>query len=67
MIANRGLRPITQIAPAVILDLLKKIEKTGRRETAHWLRGMIGSMYRYAIASLKAKTDPTYALHGAFG
>jgi integrase len=58
-------RPITAIKPAEILDLLKKVEKTGRRETAHRLRGVIGSMYRYAIANLKAETDPTYPLRGA--
>lgn len=58
-------RPITEIKPAEILDLLKRIEKTGRRETARRLRGTIGSVYRFAIANLKAETDPTYALRRA--
>ncbi len=57
--------PITAVTPAEILVILKRIEKTGRRDTARRLRGTIGSMYRYAIANLKAETDPTYALRGA--
>jgi integrase len=58
-------RPITEIKPAEILDLLRRIEKTGRRDTARRLRGTIGSVYRYAIATLRAENDPTYALRGA--
>lgn len=58
-------RPITAITPAELLDLLKRIEKSGRRDTARRLRGTIGSVYRFAIANLKAETDPSYALRGA--
>lgn len=58
-------RPITEITPAEILDVLKKIEKSGRRDTARRLRGTIGSVYRFAIANLKATNDPTYPLRGA--
>ena len=58
-------RPIAEVKPAEILVILKRIEKTGRRDTARRLRGTIGSVYRFAIANLKAETDPTYALRGA--
>lgn len=58
-------RPITDITPAELLDLLKRIEKSGRRDTARRLRGTISSVYRYAIATLRATTDPTYPLRGA--
>jgi integrase len=58
-------RPITEITPAEVLALLKRIETSGRRDTARRLRGTIGSVYRYAIASLRATNDPTYALRGA--
>lgn len=57
-------RPITEITAAELLDLLKKIEKSGRRERARRLRGAIGSV-RLAIATLRAETDPTYSLRGA--
>jgi integrase len=58
-------RPITEITPPEILHILRQVEKSGRRETAHRLRGVIGTVYRYAIASDRATTDPTYALRGA--
>lgn len=58
-------KPITEITAADILQLLKAIEKTGRRETALRLRAAIGAVFRYAIATLRAQADPTYALRGA--
>lgn len=58
-------RPIAEITAAEILDLLKRIEKSGRRETARRLRGAIGSVFRYAIVTLRATVDPTLALQGA--
>lgn len=58
-------RPIADIKPVEVLDLLKKIELSGRRDTAHRLRSTIGAVFRYAIATLRAESDPTYALRGA--
>lgn len=58
-------RPITAITPAEILLLLKRVEIRGKRHTAHRLRGVIGSVFRFAVASLRATNDPTYALRGA--
>jgi integrase len=58
-------QPISQITAAEILVLLKRIEKSGRRETARRLRGVIGGVFRYAIVTLRATSDPTIATHGA--
>lgn len=58
-------RPIAEILPAEILDLCKRYEGLGRRETARRLRGTIGSVFRYAVVTLRASNDPTYALKGA--
>lgn len=58
-------RPIKEITAAEILHLLQRIERTGRRETARRLRGVIGSVFRHAIVTLRADKDPTLALHGA--
>jgi len=58
-------RPISEISAAEILDLLKKVEKSGRRETATSLRGKIGSVFRYGVVTLRATNDPTSALKGA--
>ena len=58
-------RPIADVTPAEVLDLLLRIEKSGRRETARRLRGAIGRVFRFAVATLRAETDPTFALRGA--
>jgi len=58
-------RPIAEITSKEILDLLKVVEKSGRRETARRLRGMIGSVFRYAVVTLRAKDDPTVPIYGA--
>ena len=58
-------RPISQITAAEILHLLKHVEKTGRRETARRLRGVISVVFRYAIVTLRATSDPTTATHGS--
>jgi integrase len=57
--------PITEITSAEILSLLKRIEKSGRRETARKVRGSIGSVFRLAITTLRATNDPTFPLRRA--
>jgi integrase len=66
-LANRdfGRRPITEITAPMILKTLRKVEAKGNYETAHRLRARIGSVFRYAVASGVAETDPTYALRDA--
>jgi len=58
-------RPINDITSAELLYLLKSIEKSGRRETAKKMRGAISAVFRLAVATLRAKTDPTYAIKDA--
>jgi hypothetical protein len=38
-------KPLIEITPADILELLKRIEKSGRRDTARRLRGTIRTLY----------------------
>ena len=66
-LANRdfGHKPITEITAPMILKTLRKVEAKGNYETAHRLRARIGSIFRYAVASGIAETDPTYALRDA--
>lgn len=58
-------RPIADITAAEVLDLLRKIERTGRRETAKKLRGDISAVFRLAIVTGRAESDPTTPLRGA--
>jgi integrase len=58
-------RPIAELTPVEILVILKRIEKRGCRETARRLRAVIGRVCRIAVATLRASSDPTYALKDA--
>lgn len=60
-----GSRPIAEIKPVEVLDILRQVERSGRRESARRLRSAIGSVFRYAIATLRAETDPTSPLKDA--
>lgn len=60
-----GARPLTEIDPPEALMILKRIEATGANETAHRVKGLIGRVFRYAIAHGNAKRDPTADLRGA--
>ncbi len=60
-----GSRPITEISAPEILAILRPIEARGRHETAKKLRGAIGQVFRFAVATGRAEADPTGALKGA--
>lgn len=60
-----GARPIAEITAAEILGVLRGVESRGRRETARRLRATIGEVFRYAVATGRAESDPTGALKGA--
>lgn len=53
-------RPVADITPAGILDLLKRIERMGRRETAKKLRGTLSGVFRLAIVTMRGPTIPLY-------
>jgi len=57
--------PITQITARDVLDVLNRIERSGRVESALATRSAIGRVFRYAIATARAESDPTSALRGA--
>ncbi|MGD2134223.1 MAG: integrase arm-type DNA-binding domain-containing protein, partial [Maricaulaceae bacterium] len=60
-----GDTPIRAIGASDILKVLRKVEGRGHYETARRLRSTIGAVFRYAVATARAETDPTYALQGA--
>ena len=60
-----GNRPIADIEPAEILDVLKKIERRGHRETAHRTRSVASRVFRHGVASALCKTDPAALLGDA--
>lgn len=60
-----GRHPIADIKAPVILDVLRQIEKRGALEMAKRQGQVCGQIFRYAIASGKADTDPVPSLRGA--
>jgi integrase len=60
-----GARPIAEITALEVLTALRVVEARGRHETAKKLRGAIGEVFRFAVASGRAENDPTGALKGA--
>lgn len=60
-----GRHPIAEIKAPVILDVLRQIEKRGALDMAKRQGQVCGQIFRYAIASGKADTDPVPSLRGA--
>jgi integrase len=60
-----GSRPITEIDAPELLQMLRKVERRGVIETARRLRQLCGQVFRYAIATGRAKYDPSVDLRGA--
>jgi integrase len=60
-----GQRPIAAITAPEILQVLRAVETRGKLETAKRLRAVIGEVFRYAVATGRAESDPTFALRGA--
>jgi integrase len=57
--------PIKEIDAPTVLRALRKLEARGRYESARRLRSTIGRVFRYAIATARAQSDPTLALRDA--
>ncbi len=60
-----GGRPVAEITPPALLDVVRRIEKRGAIETAHRALADCGQVFRYAIATARATSDPTRDLRGA--
>jgi integrase len=60
-----GTRPIREVTAQHLLAVLKRVEESGRVDTAHRVRSITGQIFRYAMATGRADSDPTPALRGA--
>ncbi len=60
-----GARPIKDLKAPELLAALRRIESRGTLETAHRVRGMLGQIFRYAVATGRAERDPVADLRGA--
>ncbi len=60
-----GARPIKSISPAEWLAVLRGIADRGAPSAAILTRQLVSQTYSYAIANLRAETDPTWPLRRA--
>lgn len=60
-----GALPMRAIQPAHVLAMLREVDGRGAKSIAILIRQWVGAVFRYAVATLRADTDPTTALRGA--
>jgi integrase len=60
-----GARPIAEITPPELLQVIRKIEARGALETAHRALANCSQVFRYAVATGRATRDPSGDLRGA--
>jgi len=60
-----GKKPIASIRPGDLLDLFRRVESRGAIETTHRIQQTSGQVFRYAVATGRAETDPGRDLRGA--
>jgi len=63
--ATLNARPIREITAPDVLSVLRAVELGGRHETTHRVKGRIGQVMRYAVATGRAERDVTADLRGA--
>jgi integrase len=60
-----GAQPVGAIRPMELLSLLKRVEERGAIETTHRVQQNCGQVFRYAVATGRAESDPSRDLRGA--
>lgn len=60
-----GAKPVSEVTPPAVLEVLRRIESRGTLDTAHRAKGNISQVMRYAIATGRAERDPCPDLRGA--
>lgn len=60
-----GGRPIAEVTPNELLDVLRRVERKGNLETARRMRSFASRIFRYAVATARASADPAVLLNQA--
>ena len=60
-----GSLPIAQITPHEALAVLRKVEATGRYESARRMRSVLSRVFRYGVATVRCDKDVAADLRGA--
>jgi integrase len=65
LIARIGKRPIAEIEPIEVLDVVRAIERRDAVEMGRRVMQMASAIFRYGVATSRCKRDPTADLRGA--
>jgi hypothetical protein len=60
-----GAMPVRNVTSAHLLEILRRVEGRGAETVALLIRQWASAIFRYAVATLRADTDPAAALKGA--
>jgi integrase len=60
-----GTLPIRNVTAAHLLEVMRRLEARGAESIALMVRQLSSAIFRYAVATLRADTDPAAALIGA--
>jgi integrase len=60
-----GPLPIRSVTAAHLLEIVRRVEKRGAETVALMVRQWTSAVFRYAVSTLRADTDPAAALKGA--
>jgi hypothetical protein len=61
-----GSRPIVSVESDELLETIRRIEARGALDSAHRCHGYCGQIFRYAIATARAKRNPASIFAGRF-
>ena len=65
LLPELGKRPIAEIEPIEVLDVIRKVEKRDAIEMAKRIMQMASAIFRYGISTTRCMRDPTTDLRGA--
>ena len=60
-----GGKPVAAVTPSQLLAVVRRLEERGALETAHRALRNCGQVFRYAVATGRARTDPSVVLRDA--
>jgi integrase len=60
-----GVLPIRSVTAAHLLEIVRRVERRGAATVAMMVRQWTSAVFRYAVSTLRADTDPAAALKGA--
>lgn len=65
LLPHLGGLPVTEITPALVLEALRRVERRGTLETAAKCRRLTSQVFRFAVQTARAQSDPAALLTGA--